>query len=246
MRWLAGIVMLLLLPSGASAQIPVPPDNPSEQEVAAGRDAFVRGMGHAREQQWAEASEAFLESYRLSGSPVALLNAGTSLRSVGRHRDAAEALLRVANEPGFDAPTRAALEAALEEASAQVGILTLHGLPGDGTRWLLDGSPQGTVRHQPLIVVLEPGAHRVIIEAPERLPWVWQGVIAAGERVQRDVVFETVEETETTEDEGLDDLTVGVLLGVAAAAVLGGIITAVALDAAAQLGPRTGFVIELP
>lgn len=246
MRLLA-LLTCLLSPAMASAQIPEPPEAPSEQDVATGREAFVRGMEHARTEAWAEASEAFLDSYRLSGSPVALLNAGTSLASVGRHRDATEALLRVVNEPGFDARTRAALESALEAASAEVGILTLHGLPDEGTRWLLDGTPQGPVRYQPLIVVLEPGDHRVVVEAPGRLPWVWQGVVTRGERVQRSVVFESLEdEAPPSGGDGPDEVLIGVLLGVAGAAILGGIVTAIAVNEAMQLDPRTSFVIELP
>lgn len=236
----------------AEAQLPAPPDAPSEADVARARDAFVRGMEHARAEAWDEATVEFLDSYRLSGSPVALLNAGTSLSALGRHRDATEALLRVLHEETFDERTRRGLERALRDSSRHVGILTLHGIPERGARWSVDGAPRGPVEVHPLTVVLDPGPHRVTVQAPDRAPWVWDGRLAPAERIERNVVLDEQLDGATDPDGsggaggGGDDVALWVVLGVGAGLLVAGVVSAFAIDAAVQLDPRSPFVVELP
>ena len=237
------LVVLLSWVGGARAQLPEPPARPSAEDVARAREIFIRGVGHAEAEAWAPAARDFLQSYRLSGSPVALLNAGTSLARQGRHRDATEALLRVLHDPSFDDPTRDALERALQGSSAHVAIVTLHGLPDEGVRWALDRTDRGPPTRQPLVIVLEPGAHHIAVTQPGLAPWVYEAPLQAGARVERNVVF--APEVETVEPGG-DEAWPWILVGVLGALAVGGIVAAVALDAEAQLQPRSPFVIELP
>ncbi|MGE0784143.1 MAG: tol-pal system YbgF family protein [Sandaracinaceae bacterium] len=225
----------------ARAQLPDPPRSPTDDEVARGRAAFVSGMAAAREREWELASERFLESYALSGSPVALFNAGTSLSSLGRHREATEALLRVVNEPSFDQAARDAITTALEEAGRHVAILSLHGVPVDEVSVRLDGRPLRRGGDAVLTMVLDPGHHVVVLEDEARR-WEWRGDLAAGERVDRNAVLHATRDEHDDED----DSTVWIVLGVLAGLGVGALIAGLAVDAAVQLDPRSPFVIELP
>ncbi len=243
---LATSVLLLAAASApARAQIPEPPARPSDEDVAVAREAFLRGLEHARGEAWGPAAAEFLRSYRQSGSPVALLNAGTSLSRLGRHRDATEALLRVLDDPSFDEATREALRGELAEASRHVTILILHGLPGEGARWSLDGVDQGRTRRQPLTVVLDPGPHEVEVAVDGYAPWRWPGPARAGQRVERNVPLERALIDEPPGREA-EDPTPWILLAVGVLAAAAGLVLGLWLDANAQLGPRSPFVIELP
>ena len=235
------LLSLCMLASSARAQLPDPPVEPAQSEVLDARAAFVRGTEFAQQERFEDARREFMHSYALSGSPVALFNLASTLRSLGHHHDAAEALVRLLANPHLDAQIRRRAEPMYALEVQRVGRLRLHDAPGGATLRLDGGVPRAL--HGPLeTIVVRPGTHSLRADLAEHHAWTWSGGVGAGEAL--DLVVElTREAPEPAEDDPVAAIAVVASL---VAVAIGAIVTYAVLDAEAQLVPRTGVVIELP
>lgn len=234
----AAAFLLALAPSIACAQLPDPPAAPSDADVAQARNRFVRGMELAQAERWDAALDEFTRSYELSGSPVALFNMASTLRSLGRFLDARAAFDRLLADPGLDSETRRAAEDLRVEVSSQVASVRVDGVPDGLATVVADGDEREPTRARPIAVELDPGARALTIRLPSYTPWSWEGTLAPGAQVRVDASL-------TPEPTGGVDALPWVLAGVGAA-VVGVVLGLVIADLEAQLDPRTSLVITLP
>lgn len=211
--------------------------------MAVARDEFVAGMDFARQERWGPALERFVRSYALSGSPVALFNLASTLRSLGRFREADEAFDRLLRDSTLDEETRRNAERMRAAMAAQVGVIRVDGVPAGAARVIADGQALGTRRDRPIEVTVDPGAHVLSVELADQPPWRWSGEVRAGARVE--VVAELEPREVAPPSEGADPWP-WLLAGGALALVVSVIVIAVAADEAAQLDPRSPWVIALP
>ncbi len=221
MRMLAAALACWLITAGASAQT--------------ARDEFVRGQQAASEQRWADALAHFRRSYELSPNPVALYDAATTLRLLGRYveaRDALAALLRDHEELAADLREGALeLRADVEPRIARL-VLTLPELDALAVR------VDGRLRDPPEIE-LDPGEHALAVSAPGHVPFAWSGTLAAG-AIERLVVTLEPERADLT----VEHWTIGVIATVSSLAVIAAVIGAsIGIHDAAQLAPRTDVVL---
>ena len=222
----------------ARAQLAEPPSSPSDADVALARERFVRGIGLAQQAHWQEALDEFFGSYALSGSPVALFNAASALRELGRFREARDAFDRLLADPELDEETRVAAERLRTDVAAQVGRVTVEAVPPGEATLTLDGragSPEAT---RPLEVEVDPGSHALAVAIAQYRAWRWSGTVQPGARLQLSASLEPLAGS------SFDPLPW--ILGGAAAVVIGVVVALLVVDANAQLGPRTPMVIRLP
>lgn len=238
MRALAAALVLALVPANAWAQLPEPPAAPSDADVSQARDRFVHGMELAQAEEWEAALDEFVRSYALSGSPVALFNVGSTLRSLRRFLDARAAFDRLLGDPELDEDTRRAAEAMRTEVSAQVASVTVHGVPSGAVRVVADGDARAAPDARPIELELDPGRRALTISMPAHVPWSWEGSLEPGARLRLDAQL-------APHPQGGADVLPWILAG-AAAVVVGVIIGLVVADLEAQLDPRTPLVITLP
>lgn len=224
--------------SSALAQLPEPPAHPSDADVAQARDRFVHGMALAQAQRWQAALDEFVRSYGLSGSPVALFNAGSALRELGRFRDARDAFDRLLADPELDDETRAAAERLRTEVAARVARLTVEDVPAGAARVAIDGEANESTEARPLELELDPGRHGVAVELAAYRTWRWEGTVEPGARLHLDAALEPVPSS------SFDPLPW--ILGAVGAVLVAVIVGLAVADAEAQLGPRTSMVITLP
>jgi len=242
-RALLGLI-LLVAPATASAQyrVEAPPSDPTDAEMERARALYVEGGEQVAEGRWADALDAYEQSYRLSGIPAALFNAATTLRSMGRHRDARDLFRQLLELPDLDAQTRSDAEQRLREESGRVALILLVGLADapDATV-ALDGRDLPGPPDDPLELETDPGEHAVAVLREGYAPWRRALTLEDGGRETLRVELEPLDTEQVWESPILWTI-VGVLL------VGGGVLTGVLLYDDAQLDPRPGFdatVIEL-
>lgn len=228
-----------LTPSGASAQLPDPPAAPSDADVSQARDRFVHGMELAQSEDWEPALAEFTRSYALSGSPVALFNAGSALRSLRRFVEARDAFDRLLGDPEIDEEMRTAAEEMRVHVTAQVASVTVDGVPSGEASVLAGGGERPPTRERPIEVELDPGPQALTIRLPAHTPWSWRGSLEPGARLRLDAEL-------VPEPSGGGGDALGWILGVAGAVVAGVIIGLVVGDLEAQLDPRTALVVAVP
>ena len=247
-RLLPLLCLAWLVPAGAAAQLPVPPPNPSAVDVDAAREEFVRGMEHAQQSRWRPALERFLASYGLSGSPAALYNVASTLRSLDRPRAALEAVERLLEDPTLDSGSRGRAEELRDEVQVLVATLIVRGLPSGQATVMADGTARTPTHDRPLEIRLDPGLRVVTVEVPPRARFEWTDEISPGARVEVDANLLGADAPGASASfGGGEDLTpLAVGLGVGGAVLLALIVTLVVLDADAQIAPRAGLVITLP
>ncbi len=236
----------LAVASVAHAQLPDPPPRPSERDVLEAREAFVRGTRLGAEERFEDARREFVHSYALSGSPVALFNLASTLRSLNLHREAAEAFLRLLARPDLDAGIRSRAAPMYVDVIARVTRLRLYG-ELDRATLRVDGGTPRPLSGQTQTVVVDPGPHELIADRQGSSSWSWSGTTVAGDSIDLLVDLEVLRSAPTPDDDGGDDMAlIAAIASVSAAVVLLGVVVAVVLDGEAQLSPRTGLVIELP
>ena len=242
-----GAVWLLLGPTVVCAQLPDAPASPSQEDVLQARDAFVRGMEFAGEQRFEDARREFVHSYALSGSPVALFNLASTLRSLEAHREAGQAFERLLANPDLDATIRSQAEPMYVDVVVQIARIRLHG-DLDGATLRVDRGAPRSIAGSSTTVVVDPGQHDLRADRAGAEPWSWSGVLDAGDSLDLLVELAVSEAGEPTTPGTEVDVTpviaVGVSVGLAVAVIA--IIVGVVVDSEAQLGPRTPLVLELP
>ncbi len=229
------LLALLALPPAARAQLPEPPASPSDADVARARDLFVQGVEHAQSERWTQALDAFVRSYAASGSPVALFNVASTLRELGRMREAIEAFDRLLAARALDDEMRLGAERLRAQTASQLAGVALDGVPPGEARVSADGATR-TSTERPIALELDPGAHELRVELDGYAPWRWQGTLAPGAMLALDA--------DLAPAGGGDALPW--ILGAVGLAVAGAIVAIVVADFEAQLHPRTALVIALP
>lgn len=176
----------------ARTVIPGPSAEPTREDLSRARDLFRRGTEDADAGRWADALAAFEEAYRLSGVAAALFNAATTLRSLGRYRDARDAFDQLLREhPDLAGEMAETAPALREEVARRVAILELRELPRDPELQLrLDGAPREDPGERPLELETDPGRHALRIELPRYEPFLWEGRLRDGERREVTVLLE--------------------------------------------------------
>lgn len=237
MRMTPAVLLLALCagPSAARAQLPDPPRAPSDEDVARARELFVQGVGHAERHAWDEALDAFVRSYAASGSPVALYNVASTLRELGRYRDAREAFDRLLADPALDDETRMSATRLRTEVAARVARVTVERVPPGEAR-VRSGAEVRETTERPIELELDPGPREIGVELPAHEPWRWSGSLAPGAVLVLDASLAPV---------GGDD-PLPWILGAVGAVLAGVVLTIVVADLEAQLDPRTPLVIALP
>jgi len=254
MRALGTIALLVLgslaISASARAQLPSPPDAPSAEDVAEGREAFIRGMEFARERRFAAARREFVHSYALSGSPVALFNLASTLRSLEEHVTATQAFARLLATPQLDPRIRSQAEPMYREVAGHVGRLILHGAL-DGATLRVDAGPARPLSGDREAVAVAPGRHELRADRAGAEPWTWRGDVEAGAALDLLVELRAADAQPPANDGSTDDaadplpLALG-LTGGALAVIAAIVIGVVVADSESQLGPRTTLVLELP
>ena len=161
--------------------------------MVAARELYRAGLAAVAEGRWRDALDRFERAYALSGVPATLYNAATTLRALGRHRDARDAfdhLLQAHVDLGV--PLRASARRLRDEGDARIATIRLGGLPAAHAdlRLRLDDTALADSGERPLAFEIDPGAHTLVVDAPERRPFVWQRQVRDGEDVLVDVVLE--------------------------------------------------------
>jgi hypothetical protein len=243
-RWWQVALVVCAAPGIARAQLPEAPARPTEADVSVARDEFVAGMDFAQQQRWGPALERFVRSYALSGSPVALFNLASTLRSLERFREADEAFARLLLDPTLDDETRHNAEGIRSEMAPRLGVIRVEGVPEGAARVRADGRALGTRRDRPIELTVDPGSHALSVELEDRPPWRWSGEVPGGARLVLGAVFLPDEPVALPNEDG--DPWPWIAAGGAIALVVSVIVIGVAADQAAQLGPRSAWVIALP
>lgn len=234
------LVGATLAPSVVQAQ--------SASEVAAARTLFEEGVAAAGEGRWADALSAFERSYEIAPRSSTLLNLAGAQAQLGRLVAASESYRRLIRDAGSAARERRLREQAqdaLDAVTPRLAHLTLR-VPDlrEGDRVMLDDAEVARA----LVGVstpVDPGTHRVIVtrgasevgraslnlaegESGDLNVVLRSGdtaVVATDEDGDADDVLATT--TETPAEEGGEDLTLPIVLGVVGALVVGGVVAAV-------------------
>lgn len=258
MLLLAGLAVLSVTQRAAAQYRLAPPDGQvDDATVERARALYEEGLSHVEAGRWADALERFEEAYRISGIAAALFNAASTLRSMGRHRDARDAFDQLlAEHDELDADVRAEAEARRHEEAGRVALILMTGLADAAdAQILLDGLPVTVEARDPAELETDPGRHAVRVEREGFEPWREELQLADGERARLHVNLTAIEtpapiivaeEGEAIHESPVFWTIVGVV--VAGAAVALGFF----LQAEAQLSPRqtergdfTGVRIDL-
>jgi tetratricopeptide (TPR) repeat protein len=89
------------------------------------RQRFEAGVRYADSLQWAEAADAFEESYRLFPRPATLRNLGLAHRALGRYMRAIDELQRFLQEAHPDADVSAQVNQIITEMRGQLATVTI-------------------------------------------------------------------------------------------------------------------------
>jgi hypothetical protein len=214
------------------------PEAPSEDDVAAARDAYARGLEAMDRGEPGEALAEFRLSYTRSGVLASLFNAALALSRLGRYVEAGAAL-DVLEDREPPETVRASAAELRAEVDARIARLVLVDVP-PGASVSLDDRPiplaDGTTEVERAV---DPGDHRAVVRIAELAPYVWSGTLLAGER--RAVRVELAPSTARGDDVAILS---GVIAG-AAALIAGVVLAAYFGDQAAQLQPTAPYVVRL-
>ncbi len=189
--------------SAASAQehfsVARPAGEPTREQLSEARDLFLRGTEDAEAGRWADALDAFRRAYELSGIAAALYNAATTLRSVGRYRDARDAFDQLTREhPDLEDEMANSARDLRREVAARVAVLEVRDLPVDpDLRLRLDGVMVTDTTARPLELHIDSGSHTLRVERDRYEAFLWEGRIDDGARRVIDVVLVELPEVET-------------------------------------------------
>jgi len=208
--------------------------------MAEARALYAQATSAADEERWADAIGLFEQSYELSGRASALYSIGYTSRNVGRFLDARDALDLLLRHDEVAADLRQQATDLRAEVQAKIAILSLAGLDTYSEPVIeLDGASPEDSGERPLDLEMDPGQHRLSVEAEGHTSFSWAGRLSPGERLSLDVVLSEVS------DGGSILASPWLWVGIGAAVVVAVIITAVVIQSSAQLQPNTEFHLPL-
>lgn len=181
---LAVLAALALAPRGLGSPTLAHADEPADADAERARAIFQQGLDAAEEGRWADALPLFEESYAISAERAALYNLGATLRALGRHVEARDALRRLlADERPIDPTLRQQVEEMLADEEGRVATLEVTGGEGiEGLRLRLDARELAIPTRWPLELALDPGRHVLEALAPGRIEHRWEDRLGSGDR----------------------------------------------------------------
>ena len=157
----AGVCILCLLCSVASAFPASAQDRPSDSEMAAARQLFQSGLRHARQGEWEDARGDFERSYDIAPVPTTLLNLAGAQVQTGQLVAGAESYRRFLSRAtsGRAARYREQAETALAAVEERIPRLVIgaHGIREGDLLMVDDAEVSQGVMGMPLPV--DPGEH---------------------------------------------------------------------------------------
>jgi tetratricopeptide (TPR) repeat protein len=247
-RAVAASLLLLLLfalsPADALAQ-----PRPSPDDLAEARALYQAGLEDVEQARWADALRSFERSYALAPVGATLFNLATSLRALGRHREARDAFdqLLAQHRAELPAELRSRAETMRRESAARVAVLALVDLPRDPRPEIrLDGGAHDDDGTRPLELETDSGDHALVVEAEGRRPFRWQGHLADGAREEIAVALVPLPDgggTTTGGDGGALPLWLGIAGGVVL--VAGVVLAIIVIGSSNDLEPNGDVVLRL-
>jgi tetratricopeptide (TPR) repeat protein len=241
MRALAAAALLAALHSQpAAAQ-----RRPTDADLAEARARFQEGLEEVQQSRWADALRSFERSYALAPVGATLFNLGTTLRALGRDRDARDAFDRLLERHSdLPADLRSRATTMRAESAARVAVLSLVDLPADPRAEVsLDGAPRPDDGERPLPLETDAGDHALVVEVAGYHPFRWQGRVADGARLDVPVQLEPDRRDPREEDGGSLPLWLGVAGG--AVLVAGVVLAIVVITGSTDLQPNGDLVLRL-
>lgn len=215
-----------------------PDGEPSEEAMEEARAIYNEAAQAAEEERWADAIGLFEQSYALSGRASALYSIGYTSRNVGRFIDARAALDQLLEQGDVDEALRDQAIVLRHEVQRKIAVLSLVGLEQfEEPTVRMDGARAEDDGERPLSLEVDPGEHRVRVEAPGYSEFTWAGRLAQGDTMRLEVEMEDVSDS-IWESPWL-------WIGVGAFVVAAAVITIVVAQSAAQLSPNSEFHLRL-
>ncbi len=189
-------------PSAVGAQVGESSALSEERATQRARASFVQGQAAAAEGRWPAAAEAFQVAFELSGNAAALYNLGFALRALGRYRGARDAFRLLLDEhQEFDPALLEEARGFLEEAEGQLAVLSVEGLPDQDVELRFDGRFRPDDGERPIVIEADPGAHTLSVRAGSGVPFLWEGVLDAGEQRSVEVRLDVSDDDSDGDDE---------------------------------------------
>lgn len=183
---------LALAVIAAATLAALPAEAQAGGQAAAARAEFTAGLEAAEESRWDVALQHFERSYELAPTAAALYNAATTLRALGRHREARNALQGLLDAHELEPDVRESAEAMRDEEEARLALLELVLSPdAEEVSVRVDGTQRVDTGERPLPVEVDAGERSLSVEEPGRQPFFWRGELAEGERRRVDVLLPT-------------------------------------------------------
>lgn len=193
MRALAAFLALSmttgLVPTPAFAQAP------SNAELAQARELFAQGVKLEEAHDWAGALEKFRQTAAIKQSPAVHFHLGLCLQNTGKLGGAYVQFQRAVAGAELEQTPAAALISAkakehLGDLAGKVPFAELH-LPSGlvDLRIFVDGRPAALEKTS---IALDPGEHRLRVEAEGRTPFELVFTVAVGEQKTIDVALPVV------------------------------------------------------
>jgi hypothetical protein len=160
------LVAVLSIASAAAVTTPaLAQDEPSAQEMAAARQLFRSGLGHARASRWEQARADFERSYETAPVPTTLLNLAGAQVETGRLVQGAESYRRflAGATEGRAARYRDQAQSALGAVEARLAHITVEvegAAANDDVRLDDDPLPHGSIGRS---LAADPGEHVVSV-----------------------------------------------------------------------------------
>lgn len=225
----------------AGAAVPPAAADPNLEQA---RQAYVEGTTAAEEARWADALRLFQRAYDLSHNPAALFNVATTLRALGRHRDARDAVDHLFRDhPSLPEELRNEALAMRTQEAARVATLAINNAPERADLTLrLDGRTLTVPGARPIRLETDPGQHSVDLSAdqpPELQAFHWEHALTDGELAIVNVEMPEVDHGSILSS-GWFWTVVGVVL------IGAGVFTYFYLDDKAQLTPNGDFQVSFP
>lgn len=230
-------------PQGGAA-VPAQPTVAADPNLEQARQAYVDGTTAAEEARWADALRFFQRAYDLSHNPAALFNVATTLRALGRHRDARDSIDQLFRDhPSLPDELRNEALAMRTQEAARVATVAINNAPVRPDLTLrLDGRTLPVPSERPIRLETDPGQHSVDLAAdqpPELQAFHWEQALTDGQLAIVDVDMPEVDHGSILASPWFWTVVGVVVIGA-------GVATYLYLDDKAQLVPGGDYQVSFP
>lgn len=160
-------------PDTTTTTPPTTPTDPAatDPDAIKARELFEKGVAAYQDGRYADAIASFEESYRLRKTASVTLNLGITLRAMGRlveARDRFREFFELASERMRE-QYEAEVRGYLNEIGRRVGTVHINSLNPSSASISIDD--RRVVPDPNNNIDVDPGSHRIFVEAPEYLPY---------------------------------------------------------------------------